>query len=78
MVRFVGTVKPPSKGHFRISHIVLCREIILFLVVKNVLMLWERGPKRSVLFLESGPFSLYFHVLGWRDDGINGPGTVQG
>ena len=41
-----------------ISHFVLCREVILFSEAKNVLMLWERGPKERpvILFLE-GPLS---------------------
>ena len=36
-----GTVEPSNKGHFRASHVVLCREVILFLEVQNVLALWE-------------------------------------
>ena len=33
-------VEPPSKGHFGISHFVLCREVVLFLEVMG------KGPKR--------------------------------
>ena len=46
---------PLSKGHFGISHFVLCREVVLFLEVKNVLTIWERGPKEHPL-LGNCPF----------------------
>ena len=35
---FKYTVEPPNKGHFGISHVVLCREVVLFSEVQNV---WE-------------------------------------
>ena len=35
------TAEPPNKGHFRASHVVLCREVVLFSEVQNVLVLWE-------------------------------------
>ena len=31
----------PNKWHFVASHVVLCREVVLFLEVQNVLVLWE-------------------------------------
>ena len=37
-------VEPLSKGHFGISHFVLCREVVLFLAVKNAM---GKGPKRA-------------------------------
>ena len=46
-----GTVAPPSKGHFGISHFVLNREVVIFSEVKNVLMLWE-GVLMSILCWE--------------------------
>ena len=51
----IAAVGPLSKRHFGISHFVLCREVVLFLEVKNLLMVWERGPKECPL-LEGCPF----------------------
>ena len=42
------TVEPSNKGHFGISHFVLCREVVLFLEI-----LYGKGAKRE-FFLE-GP-----------------------
>ena len=36
-----NTVEPLNKGHFGASHIVLCREVVLFSEVHNMLVLWE-------------------------------------
>ena len=35
-------ITSPSKGHFGASHVVLCREVVLFSEVQSVLVLWER------------------------------------
>ena len=33
-----NTVEPPNKGHFETSYFVLCKEVVLLLEVKNVLV----------------------------------------
>ena len=42
------TVEPTTKGHFGISHFVLCREVVLFSEIKNVLAnAMGKGPKEA-------------------------------
>ena len=45
----IDTVEPPNKGHFGTSHFVLCREVVLFSEVKNVLVQWEGCPEMCPL-----------------------------
>ena len=34
-------VEPPNRGYFEASHVVFCREVVLFSEVQSVLVLWE-------------------------------------
>ena len=43
---YMITVEPPNKGHFGASHVVLCREAVLF---RNVLVLWGRYSEECPL-----------------------------
>ena len=69
------TVEPLSKGHFGISHFVLCREVVLFSEVKNILMI-GKGAQKSVLcrevvlFLE-GPLLRGSTVIAIFMDSVN-------
>ena len=36
-----SAVEPSNKGHFGASHVVLCRKLVLFSEVQNVLVQWE-------------------------------------
>ena len=70
-----STVAPPSKGHFRIDHFVLNREVIIFSEVKNVLMLWGRGPNEHPLL---GGCPLSENVISVSDDHTIKVGIIKG
>ena len=41
VVHAYSGVEPLNKGQFGASHVDLCREVVLFFEVQNVLVLWE-------------------------------------
>ena len=61
-------MEPLNKGHFRASHVVLCRGVVLFLEVQNALVPWER-------YLEECPLQRGRPFLKGRFHCISG-GTV--
>ena len=58
----VISVEPLNKGYVGASHVVLCREVVLFSKVQNVLVLWEWYLKSACPLQIGCPFlrgSLY-------------------
>ena len=49
-------MEPPNKGHFGVSHFVLCREAVFFSEVQNILVRYSKSPNEECLYREVIPF----------------------